>query len=474
MRAQLTLGGILQGVVPVEDYPWEDLDLGAADDVLADASGGLVSFVLEIDAAVSDSTDYEVDVQLPTGFRYVPGSLSYPGAIVSAGGTGNLVSAVLAPREGVSLVQLQARAPTTVGYTGTSAATLTTTVGGEQLVVTATGVDQVVAEAFEPNDTPATATPIAPGSLYLTHIATTGDEDWFAVEVENDGARLSAIVSNLDADFDLAVFGPAAPRLRKASRSTPSCRRPTRVAACSTGARWPRPRSPTTSTSRAPAGHELLGVSARRGLDDEDVATDGLAAGHLLPPRHRLPGRGERPAVRAAASSSRRRRSSAPASPARCRSRTTRPRSFATHPGRRDHVVRRRLRPDDRLLRRSGGHWSRRHRRARHACVDTVNAEPERFAGEVAGVLDVATLPAVQTAYDTWDERPVHAGQVQRRRHRDRRGDRRRCCVEHESIPVPRARRQRRPDPVRPRPRRHDLLQRARVRRGRRASPRPR
>ena len=43
----LTLGGLLQGVVPVADYPWEDLDLAAASRELA-GDGGVVSFDIEV------------------------------------------------------------------------------------------------------------------------------------------------------------------------------------------------------------------------------------------------------------------------------------------------------------------------------------------------------------------------------------------------------------------------------------------
>ena len=276
IRAQLTLGELLQGVVPPAEYPWEDLDLEAAGDVLADESGGLVTFVLEVESALTDSSNFAVDVQLPEGFRYVPGSLTYPGAIVSATGTGSTLSAVVEPRNGTSLLQLQARAPVTVGFRGRSAATLTTTVGGNQIVATATGVDQVVAEAFEPNDTLATATTIAPGSLYLTHLASTGDVDWFKVRASTDGARLQTIVSNLAADFDVAVFGPTEPSLRGAPIDS--------VVPAADQGRSLLKQGAVAETQvaddidlAAPAGYELLGVSAQRGTGDEQVETTGLA-----------------------------------------------------------------------------------------------------------------------------------------------------------------------------------------------------
>ena len=376
-------------------------------DVLADESGGLVTFVLEIDATASAEADFDVDVTLPDGFRYVEGSLSYPGVVNGVNFDGSVVSTSVSPRTGVSLLQLQARVPLAVGFSGRSSATLSTVVDGGPLVVTATGVEQVVSEAFEPNDTPATATPVSPGTLYLTHIASTGDEDWFAVEVA-EGERLSAIVSNLAADFDLAVFAPATPWLRNEpdGEITPAADQGRSLLA---GATVADTQVADDIDVSPPAGYELLGVSANRGTADEDVASDGLDGGRYLIRRSR--------ATRAPPAPSRTRcavKLTAPTLLGACLP-STLPESegpadgfVATVPsgattlyvidsGRmvaHDPAGETVLTALDLLLDDMADHLD-----------DTAN-HPDDFDGEIAGVLDVATVANVQSAYDAWDRDP--------------------------------------------------------------------
>ncbi len=399
VRSGLTLGSLLQGVVPAEDYPWEDLDLTAAGDVIAEASGGLVTFVLEIDATAAAEAAYDVDIQLPTGFRYVEGSLTYPGAINATTVEGSVVSTSVSPRSGVSLLQLQARAPLAVGFSGRSSATLTTVVDGGPLVVTATGVEQVVSEAFEPNDTPATATPVSPGTLYLTHIASTGDEDWFAVEVAA-GERLSAIVSNLAADLDLAVFAPATPRLREASEGAvvPAADQGRSLLAGGTVADTQVAGDIDVSP---PAGYELLGVSANRGTSDEDVASDGLDAGRYL---IRVTGY---QGATSAQPYALRVKLTAPSLLGACLP-STLPVSqgpaagfTATVPSGATTLY---VIDSGRMVAHdpAGGTVIA----ALERLLDAVADDPDAYAGEVAGVLDVATVANVQSAYTAWDRDP--------------------------------------------------------------------
>ncbi len=277
----LTLGSLLQGVVEPGDYPWEDLDLdGAADELAGD--GGAVTFVLDIAAVSQASADYQLAVRLPAGFRYVEGSMTFDGAIrsTSVGPDRRTVDAVLEPRGGSSRVELQALVPLAVGTAGRAQATLTTVVDGNPLTVVADGVDQVVAEAFEVNDTPATATALNPDTLYLTHVATAGDQDWFAVDVAQ-GERLSLILSNLDVDFDAVLFGPGATRLRGAPEGA--------VPPAADGGRSLLAQGTVPAVAplddidiTPPPDMALVGVSVNRGPTDERIDTTPLDAGRYL------------------------------------------------------------------------------------------------------------------------------------------------------------------------------------------------
>ena len=216
---------------------------------------------------------------LPAGFRYVEGSLTYDGLIrtTSAAADGSRVNAVLEPRAGISTVVVEATVPLDVGAAGRASATLTTTVAGEPLTVTTAGTDQVVAEAFEPNGQPALATTLDRDTLYLTHVASAGDEDWFAIPVAQ-GEQLSLILSNLGADFDMALFGPAPARLRGLPDGS--------LVPVADGGRSllaegvvPAVQTLDDVDVVAPAGLGLFGLGANRGTTDERIDTTPLAAG---------------------------------------------------------------------------------------------------------------------------------------------------------------------------------------------------
>jgi hypothetical protein len=403
--AELTLADLLLGAVDPADYPWEDLDLDAAADQLA-ADNGEVGFVVEIDSALEAAGAFQVSVALPTGFRYVPGSLTYDGVIESTtlepDGT---LSAVLQARSGTSRLGVSALVPLTVGAAGKATTTLTVSDAVGSLELTAASTDQVVSEAFEVNDSRDTATPIATDTLYLTHLATVGDQDWFSLPV-NQGERLSLIVSNLTSDFDLTLFGPTAAPLR----GTPDGS----LAPAADGGRSLLAQGTVPGVApaddidlTAPSGTSLVAVSAHRGATDERIDTTPLEAGQyfvrvtgyqgasstrpyalrasLTPSRFsgscpavdRTPG-GPLPAVNTALPSGL----------------TTlfvvdRARLAAVYP---DGAA-------DLLAQLDG-------------LTTAVNGGPgdatDPFGTELAGVLDVSTLGGVQAAYGSWDDDPCN------------------------------------------------------------------
>ena len=278
--AELTLGDLLQGVVDPADYPWEDLDLEAAADELA-ANNGEVTFVVEIESALTASGSFDVSIALPAGFKYVPDSLTYDGTIIESGlqpdGT---VAALLQGRPGLSRLHVSALVPLTVGAAGRAETTLTVSDTVGSISMTAASTDQVVSEAFELNDTSATATPMAADTLYLTHLATTDDEDWFTLQVAQ-GERASVILSNLTSDFDLTLFGPTGTRLRKEADGSlvPAADGGRSLLAADT---VPAVVPADDIDLTAPAATSLFGVSANRGATDERIDTTALEAGRYF------------------------------------------------------------------------------------------------------------------------------------------------------------------------------------------------
>ena len=463
IRNELTLGGLLQGVVPVADYPWEDLDLAAASRELA-GDGGVVSFDIEVDSRLAGASDYALEVVLPAGFRYVEGSLTYDGMIrtTSAAADGARVNAVLEPRAGISTVVVEATVPLDVGAAGRASATLTTTVAGEPLTVTTAGTDQVVTEAFEPNDQPGLATTLDRDTLYLTHVASAGDEDWFAIPVAQ-GEQLSLILSNLGADFDMALFGPAPARLRGLPDGS--------LVPVADGGRSllaegvvPAVQTLDDVDVVAPAGLGLFGLGANRGTTDERIDTTPLGAGTYFVRVTGYQGATSRQpyALRAAVD--------APPLRSRLPGDRSRNATIAAPPAehgvahRDHHAVRRRSRPAGDDLR-HGGQRARRSRRlhdsGQRPGASGRNGPVRRRGRRCPRRLGHRERPRREHEPG---RRSVQPGAFQRRGQRHRCGHRRRRHRPSDGV-TRRARGQRRPAPVRPHPRRHRLLQRARLRR---------
>ncbi len=399
----LTIGDLLQGIVDPKDYPWEDLDLDAAADELA-ANNGEVSFVVEVESALEGPNPFDVHVTLPAGFRYVPDSLTYDGAIISSSvQPDGSVSALLQARAGLSRLHVSALVPLTVGAAGKAETTLTVSDAVGSLSLTAASTDQVVSEAFELNDTSATATPMATDTLYLTHLATTDDQDWFALQVRQ-GEKLSVILSNLTSDFDLTLFGPTGTPLRGPADGS--------LVPAADGGRslLAQDTVPAVVPSEdidltAPTGNVLFAVSANRGAMDERIDTTALEAGRYFVRVTGYQGASSsRPyALRASLTPARfsgacpavDRTPSGPLPPLDTNlpaDVTTlfvvdRGRLAALYPDGADEVA---AELDE--------------------LTSVVNQGPgddtDPFGTERAGVLDVSTLGGVQHAYDTWDAAP--------------------------------------------------------------------
>jgi len=64
-----------------------------------------------------------------------------------------------------------------------------------------------VVEAFEPNDDTDNATAVETDTVYVSHLSSADDVDVFSIDLQ-EGSRLALSLSDLPADYDLAVFGP--------------------------------------------------------------------------------------------------------------------------------------------------------------------------------------------------------------------------------------------------------------------------
>ncbi|NND02543.1 MAG: hypothetical protein HKN91_07130, partial [Acidimicrobiia bacterium] len=205
------LGDVLLLLVNPTDYPWEDLELTGVDLQQLDAAGGDTNFTAQLDVTNGGGSPGEVAITLPDGFLMTGVTVTGPGGAVpftfTTAGQTVTVNMSSTP-DGTTDVVVEAASSLSIGVLPASA---DATIAGVN--ATDNSVIEVV-EVLEPNDVPEDAAAVTEDTLYLTHIATEGDVDLYKIPSVQAGSRLSVILSDMDADFDLVLYQPELPPLR--------------------------------------------------------------------------------------------------------------------------------------------------------------------------------------------------------------------------------------------------------------------
>jgi hypothetical protein len=297
LEPPVTLADLFLGVIQPDDYPWDELDLDvAADGLRSTANPDGVPIAVNVSASVPVNM-LELSVDLPAGFTYVPGSVSLP-AGASIVGEPTLTPGI----NGSTLLQTRVSIPATAAP-GTiwrlglnvlpplevgSTDQVTATVNVPAWLMGASSKEgYILNDVLESNDDPLGSPPAGPTlldkpdeTLVVSYIGQPGDVDWFRLVVPQ-GHELSFNLSNLPADYDMLLFGPA--------QSTTLRGQPTRelvpaadnglsllgesVAVAQIGA---------DVDTTPPAGYRFVAGSVRRGTDVERIDTGPLAAGQYL------------------------------------------------------------------------------------------------------------------------------------------------------------------------------------------------
>ena len=312
----VTLGDLLSGILPPSELPWQDIDLAGGVDALKEAAGGsdrndaYVLYEFTIDQTLTEGSAMEVDLSVPDGYTLLPSSFEmkamptgpidnvapfdHPPVIIGPdpGRPGRTLANVrIGPPLGSSRLQFRAIPPLELGTAGPFEVELTPDDGFWRLGTHQTqGIDVTITDLLEDNDTVEVATHFAPTDdngepmnevddvLFLTHLASATDVDWFRIPVAQ-GEQLSVYLSNLPADYDLLLYGPAKAPLR----GTPS-----RVLPPSPDGGWSLLGEENAANALVAADiattppsddWELYGVSSRRGTTSERIDTGALPAG---------------------------------------------------------------------------------------------------------------------------------------------------------------------------------------------------
>ena len=221
---ETTIDQIIQAMLPLADYPWEQIKVQGLQDVAG--TGQNVRYHVDFDLDCSIATSFSVHVKLPDGFFPVSGSsaFSYAGGMPqaaanpAAGSNGPVWTKLPgSPCGGTTLTRH-------VRLDFSSFAGLTLGSQSSSVDVTAVGTysasDQapvLVTQNWEPSDDPATAPAIEKNSLVVGHIASSGDVDYFRFPLTGlaPGTKVAAYLKVPEgADLDLALNKPSAPTIQ--------------------------------------------------------------------------------------------------------------------------------------------------------------------------------------------------------------------------------------------------------------------
>ena len=289
----ITYADVLALLLNPGDLSWENLDLQGTPIQNFSTGGSKLDYQADFSLNANGgppgvSNSATLDVKIPSGFVYQPGTAQLlvdndgfnpapdqPGdPAVLPDGTlrwavdvtvGDSYRLVFTTRPGLTL--------------GPTVATATITPGGGVTAAAPTPAPVAVGDTLEPNDTPATASPISTDSngsgdsFNLSYLTSKSDVDYYSFPIPPAGSRVTFHLSHLPADYDLVVYGPAAGgsfgrrrprRLRSTASHSPTPASPRRTRPI----RWRRRRS--TTCTLAP-GLPVYGVSTLRGTQDDSV-----------------------------------------------------------------------------------------------------------------------------------------------------------------------------------------------------------
>ena len=222
---QLFLSNLLLGLMSRQSLPIENL--AAQTDIVANSplptSGAAYSIGFDMGCGAASSL--VVTPALPSGFRLIPSTVAMTvggasvNTTVGSDGTIRPSGSFACSQTQHVVVKLQAEPTSVLG--GPFTAGTTVAVSTDSLSLSGQAPVNIV-DNFEPDNVAAgnAGNDVPFGSLYLGHIASAGDVDYFVLQPPPAGATVTVTLSNLPIDADLMMYGAATPLLRAWLRVT--------------------------------------------------------------------------------------------------------------------------------------------------------------------------------------------------------------------------------------------------------------
>ena len=275
----LTLGDVIGLLIKSADVPWETLPprLLSVFDTSRPIAHMNANFTLQ--GTGQGTGNATVKVTLPAGFDFKPGSAQLQIGGPPSAGIGDPTIDTQANTLTWTVPNVPFNTPSTISFdtwsgssVGPTQATASVTSGG----FTGSGtVPFSVTDGFD-NNTPATATTISPDTnVEMSAIASAGEVDYYKIPMPPAGTRLLVHLTNLPADYDLALYSPTTTSVRTGTSAVPGPPLQDGTIADQSlslqngGSNTQL--TPTALQDIPDPGIPVVQVSANRGTDDEDV-----------------------------------------------------------------------------------------------------------------------------------------------------------------------------------------------------------
>jgi hypothetical protein len=223
---QITVNDVIVALLGATGFPWEQLPVQGLQPYSTTQSH--VTYTVGVTVDCSVVTGFSLSAHLPAGFFPVPGTAKYS---LGSGASQDAGTPQVVGRDEASAAKLNtyrwplscgsATSPSTVatltfdayaGLTlGAFSAQADATAGTFSISTSGAAVN--VVQNLEPNDDPSAALPISPDTLVVGHIAASGDQDYYSLNLTGLplGTKITAFLKvPSGTDFDLTITKPAA------------------------------------------------------------------------------------------------------------------------------------------------------------------------------------------------------------------------------------------------------------------------
>ena len=275
----LTLGDVIGLLIKSADVPWETLPprLLSVFDTTRPTAHMNANFTLQ--GTGQGTGDATVKVTLPAGFDFKPGSAQLQIGGPPSAGIGDPTIDAQANTLTWTVPNVPFNTASTISFDTWSGSSVGPTQAAESVTsggFTGSGtVPFSVTDGFD-NNTPATATTISPDTnVEMSAIASAGEVDYYKIPMPPAGTRLLVHLTNLPADYDLALYSATTTSVRTGTSAVPGPPLQDGTIADQSltlqngGSNTQL--TPTALQDIPDPGIPVVQVSANRSTDDEDV-----------------------------------------------------------------------------------------------------------------------------------------------------------------------------------------------------------